>query len=290
MISSAIGPLSAFPALRLLSAVAPLPRRKPTRCAPAALFSREIVVHGVRKWLPQLRLFAEQGGMQFGMASVSRPSIISNAMEFVVAAEISVAGATSPASFPFRHTDYTRALLSGDWAELVPGIEIKLPMTTLPTHSVLAMPDCDATDGGEIVLSFRKPIGYRVASGWLWRRATEVQLHSLVIDDNGARPVFSGLPSWIVEPRLVWADAAPKIRALITERPTGERRAFMAYLDHCRNRRIAPTPRGAERFMRERLCGSGLLALVVWMAIRSVVWLIISEYFAEETAGQADGN
>ena len=155
------------------------------------------------KWLPQLRLFAEQGGMQLRDGVCVAPSIISNAMEFVVAAEIQLQRDKSSKLSVSAHRLHAGTFFVRRLGWFGSGIEIKLLMTTLPTHSVFAMPDCDATDGGEIVLSFRKPIGYRVASGWLWRRATEVQLHSLVIDDNGARPVFSGLPSWIVEPRLV---------------------------------------------------------------------------------------
>lgn len=287
MTDDALQSLTAFPALELLTAVAPFEKRKAVRGAPAALFSREIPVYGVRPWIPLLRLFAERQSVQFGAFGLSHPQVYSTPDDALLCADLSFAGGISQARFACPHSDYTRGLLSGEWATLLPGTEILIPMvkTNQPNEKRVLLPTFDNTDAGEIVLSWTQPQRYRLTGGRFLRRLTEAQLHSIVIDDSGGRPVFSGLPSWLVEPRLVWSDLPAELACGGPRSRSREQAAFDRYIMRCERNRITPTARGAEAAMREELCGSGLISAIMWMAIQSMVWLIISRYFNNETSG-----
>lgn len=172
------------------------------------------------------------------------------------------------------HNEFTRKLLSGEWSGVPMHSGWEVSVRKVKNH----LPEVEAgKKPGEVFVRLAAPIQFRYSFGWLVRKITTVSVHGFEVGPTEGRPAMTGLPTWLMQPVLVWQDYPAEPQGVATKAPRRSqedraREMLEEYFRECREKQVSPTVAGAHERLKR---GLGLLVYLRMFTLLAELVLLV---------------
>lgn len=253
----------------LLNALAPVPMPKRRAKLPGALFNPVHVVHGVYPHLPAVRRFITRGSVFMDSMEINIESLLAGKHGIAIKGKADQ-GIQVSLVVP---TDLA-AVLTGKWTPISKWAEVRFGPELKPM--------CLNADDTSVTLSWHSTPKLRLNYGTFVAWATEVSLESICIDLTGATPRYTGIPTKLVAPRIVWAEnfnpeAEVKAPLHLRHREFPHvRDKVIEYVRLCQAEGRKCSDEGAYKYVAE---DCGFASVIIGAILTQIVALIFNRLF-----------